>query len=304
MLKLIIATLLLLILAFTGCTIDNPAYITATTPIEVSVVDGVSSTVIIANTPLPVDAGKTPPYFVEIAEGEVTGHTAFYCIGYNPTVGTSDEDIWLGSTVYTFPTTAQQMRIFSSSPADNITGTGIRTVRVYYLDGSYNQHTEDITLRGNTFVNTVATNIFRVNGLRALTAGSNYKAVGLITLEGLTGQDYRLIGIGYTRDRGGIFTVPASRTLYVTQVYVGVGGLDASNMARVTLRSNFIDDDGLLTAGLMFQPYSEIVMPNGDIEPYFSIPIKFPATTDIKFSAYTDSGSAFIECSIRGWIEQ
>lgn len=301
----IITALLLIVGLTTGCSIDNPAYITATTPLDVNVVNDstASNDVNITNNPLMVDAGKYPPYFVGVAEGDVPGHTPFYLIGYNPTVGTVDEDIWLGSSVYTFPAAPQQMRLFSSNPADNVTGTGIRTVRMYYLDGSYNAHTEDLTLQGTTFVNTTAKDILRVNGLRALTAGTNYKAVGLITLEGLTGQDYRLIGIGYTRDRSSIYTVPAGKSLYVTQTYAGVGGLNATNVCRLTVRANFIEDDGILTPGLMFQPYSEFILPNADIIPYFTIPLKFPSTVDIKFSAYTDSGSAFVEVAIRGWIE-
>jgi hypothetical protein len=285
--KKFLLILILPILILTGCTATEPGYFLNP-----------------PGVPLEVDAGKTPPYFVGIAEGEVPEHSDFYCIGYNPTVGTVSEEIWQGSTAYVFPTVAQQMRLFSSNVADNVTGTGIRTVRIYYIDGTTRtEHTEDVTLQGTTFVNTVSTDIFRVNGLRAISSGTNNAAVGIITLEGLTGQDYRLIAIGNTRDRGAIYTVPANKTLYVTQFYVGVSGLNAANMARITLRSNFLDDAIIVMTGSLFQPYSEIVVPNGDIIPYFTIPIMFPATADIKFSAYVDSGSAFIECSIRGWIE-
>lgn len=304
---LALITALLAIVALTGCTIDNPAYALNPpgTPITVTVPGGISSDVTVVNTPLPIDLTQSDPYFAGIAEGEIAGHVAFYDIGYNGGVGTTEEDIWYGSSTYVFPVAAQQMRIFSSNAADNATGTGIKTVRIYYLTNTYAEATEDIELNGTSFVNTVATNILRVNALRALTAGTGYKAAGNIILEGLTGTDYRVIAAGYTRDRSGIYTVPAGKSLYITDYYVGVGGLNANNMCRITLRANYIDvaPGTLLTAGLMFMPFVELVVPNGDIVRHFDIPIYFPATADVKISAYVDAGTAFVEASYRGWTE-
>jgi hypothetical protein len=51
-------------------------------------------------------------------------------------------------------------------------------------------------------------------------------------------------------------------------------------------------------------PFAEIAEPNGVFTRTFSVPLKFPATTDIKVSAYTDIGTAGIETSYRGWTEK
>ena len=40
------------------------------------------------------------PYLYDIAEGNVTDHTAFTKLGYNADVGATEEDIWTQGSVY------------------------------------------------------------------------------------------------------------------------------------------------------------------------------------------------------------
>lgn len=65
------------------------------------------------------------PYLYDIAEGNVSGHSSWSKIGYNPTVATSEEDLWSAGGLYVFPTTAtMQMEVVSSlATADVDVGT-------------------------------------------------------------------------------------------------------------------------------------------------------------------------------------
>lgn len=45
-------------------------------------------------------------YLYDIAEGNVSGHTPWSKIGFNPAVTTSEEDIWSFGGSYVFPTSA------------------------------------------------------------------------------------------------------------------------------------------------------------------------------------------------------
>jgi len=63
-------------------------------------------------------------YLEEIAEGNITGHTPWSKIGYNPAVTTSEEDLWSAGGTYVFPSAATIMEVLSSSAAaDEDVGT-------------------------------------------------------------------------------------------------------------------------------------------------------------------------------------
>ena len=65
------------------------------------------------------------PYLYDIAEGNVTGHSMWSKIGYNPTVAGTEEDLWSAGGLYVFPTTSDgQMEVVSSlATADVDKGT-------------------------------------------------------------------------------------------------------------------------------------------------------------------------------------
>lgn len=61
---------------------------------------------------------STSPYLYDIAEGNVTGHSPWSKIGFNPDVGTGEEDIWSNGGAYTFPTAAAQWELYSADNDD------------------------------------------------------------------------------------------------------------------------------------------------------------------------------------------
>ena len=132
------------------------------------------------------------------------------------------------NTPYTFPPSASQMTISSSSANDTVAGTGGRVVLVQYLDDNYNEQTEIVLTNGQTGVNTVATNILRVNrmivvntGSLGFTDGDIYIGTGTITA-GVPANIYHAVDTNETISNYGVYTVPAGWTLYTRQFSVGV----------------------------------------------------------------------------------
>ena len=92
-------------------------------------------------------------------------------------------DTWDGPTpLYVFPAAPMQMQIVSTSADDTAAGTGVQTIRLYYLDENYEEQQEILTLDGVTPVLTIATNILRVNKMHAGSIGSGGVAAGAISL--------------------------------------------------------------------------------------------------------------------------
>jgi hypothetical protein len=60
----------------------------------------------------------TQTYLEQIAEGNVSGHTAWSKVGYNPAITTAEEDLWSAGGLYTFPTAADGWDVVSSSTED------------------------------------------------------------------------------------------------------------------------------------------------------------------------------------------
>lgn len=158
-----------------------------------------------------------------VAKGALSGHVG-NARGYASVTGTSTTRIF--GTAYTEPAAETQMEFVSSSASDAAAGTGTRTLRFTYYDGSLNgPFTEDITMNGVTAVPTVATDIRFVESIESLTVGSNTTNVGTITM--------RLISAGATV---GTLAVDDGKTHW-THHYVGAGRICkiTNTMAAMTL---------------------------------------------------------------------
>jgi hypothetical protein len=251
------------------------------------------------------------PYLYDIAEGNVPGHNEFEQFGFNGDIDTATEDIWSVGGVYVFPASAQGLEIVSTSADDDgdPVGTGVRVVTIHYLTSDFTSKTEDVTLNGVGVVNTVGTDFFRINSLRAKTCGTLGVAAGVITLRQRTPLTavYSQIETGNTRSRNSVYTVPKALTLYITSITGGCGfagtAANPSNSALITLRAKY--DHLAAGARDFFLPHAEIQVGGGGGGMYrpFEIPIKFPAGTDIKCSAVAVANNTQVSVGLRGWIE-
>ena len=242
-------------------------------------------------------------YLYDITEGVVPGHSIVYVFGYNPDIDNVREDVWELGGNYVFPVTPIQMRMVSSSVSDAAAGIGARTVDIHYLDNTYTQQVEAITLNGTTPVNTVATNILRINNIHVMTTGINEAPVGNISLQNIAGTvTYSYVIAGLNVSRQSIYTVPAGKTLFITSWDWGTGSLAGGRYAEFSLRAKTTFDNELIT---VFHVRSMSLAQDSSGDHQLEAPIKILGTSDIKISVISDNATANAICygGFEGWLE-
>lgn len=249
------------------------------------------------------------PYLYDIAEGNVSGHTAWSKIGYNGDVDVGTEDMIAQGGVYTFPAAQGQMDIVSSSAeddpekADTNAGTGIHTVTLYYLDNTFAEKSIDINLNGTAAVATSASDIYRVQNMRAKVCGTGGAAAGNITLSehGGTTYKYGYIALGQTRMRQCVWTVPLGKTLYVTSISFSVGGATKEKTAVFTTLAKY--DNKADAIRNFFLPYTEVTIEDSAYHRELEIPTKLGAGVDLKVQVRGLVADCVCSCTLRGWTE-
>jgi hypothetical protein len=245
------------------------------------------------------------PYLFDVAEGNITGHTAFTKLGYNGDVG-AEEDIWTQGGTYPWIAAGAgiALEVVSDSTDDDVAGTGVQKVRVGFLDADYTAKTETLDMDGTTPVPLVDTTVLRVNSIRATQVGTGGVAAGLIVcrLVGPPATVYRTISAGYTRGRGLTYTVPLGKTLYLTSIAVSSGHTTAGKVVRWIARAQ-VDDTAPTVKINFFQPFFEIITEDASFYREFELPVVIPATADLRVSASSSAAGSFCSCALRGVLE-
>jgi hypothetical protein len=180
--------------------------------------------------------------------------------------------------------------------------TGAHAVKISYLTTAFAQKSEIVLLGGNaTGVDLINTDVFRVNSMRVISAGTGGVAAAAIQLWDADGSApvYTYITAGYTRARNTVYTVPAGKTLYLTQISCGYATTaNQVQSARIILRTT--QNDGFATN--LFQAIAEVSSPNAFNSVKFDIPIRLPAGVTLKFTAVPTANGTVVTIA-RGWIE-
>lgn len=103
-------------------------------------------------------------FLLEVAQGNVTGHSIVFINGRNDDVDTVITDLNMRDNIFPWLTSAQTMELLSDSVADSATGNGARLVTIKGLDGNFNEIEEDVIMGEATPVATVNT-YMRINKL-------------------------------------------------------------------------------------------------------------------------------------------
>ena len=127
---------------------------------------------------------RTAQHHALIAEDKVTDHVRGSFIGSQEGIGTTGFAI-LTNAVVVQPSANSQMRVVSTSTNDTDGGTGAHQVTITYMPSAWSTEfkTEIVTLNGTTPVNTVATDIYRIEEFRVNKAAGTGIAKGIITLK-------------------------------------------------------------------------------------------------------------------------
>ena len=295
---------LIIILSIVGCDASNPAVVDDSPPIDV-------------NAQLYDDAGvahgldfingfprvSTTDYLYSIAEGIIPGHNHWSKHGYTPASTATQSTLWDVGTEYVWPVAEQQMEVVSSSINDDVGSTGVTSVKISYLTSTGVEKTETVTMDGTTVVPTAASDIYRVNFFTAASVGASGVAAGNITIRNLANSPvYSQISAGYTRSRSAVYTVPDTKTLYITSVALSAAYKTAGKTVRLTLQATYDHIANTALGANFFMPYSEVMLMDCAYQKEFEIPIVFPELTDIKVSFI---GETLAQCTValRGWEE-
>lgn len=159
------------------------------------------------------------PWDMQVARGKVPGVTQVNVFGYGSAIDGSFIPPWENSTAYTFPASAVNIRVVSSSASDNTNAS----INISGLDANWNLITEHIHLNGTTTVTT--TNQFlRINSVVMQTPGTGQVTnVGTITLTNGSGTIHGQINPGVSRMQNGWYSVPAGYGLYIQNINAFTG---------------------------------------------------------------------------------
>jgi len=226
--------------------------------------------------------GAFEPFDLQVSRGQIQGHRNITVFGFNPDVDQTQVSVWPLQSLITFPASALQMKVSSTSANDTSAGTGARTVVVQGLDANYNEVTETVTLNGQTAV-TMTNALLRVNYAYVVTAGSGNSAAGDIYIgtgtvtSGVPATVYDIIKFDYNTTTTGSYTVPAGYTAYVSQGLFSTG--QASGSTQVEGR--------LLTRGLnnIRMTAALTTLNNGVANYVFEYPLAIPEKTTIEATA-------------------
>lgn len=244
-------------------------------------------------------------FLLDVSRGKVPGATAIHILGANEATSTSLEDMWEGSTsdLYVFPPAGGIQMEVAGGANDTATGTGVQQVMIHYLSApNYVQKFEFVEMNGATPVNTVATDILRVQNMHSSRVGSDGVASSAITLEDTTSAvEYTRIRAGINTSLTGVWTVPGNQILYITEWETGAIATTANRTTEFFLRatSSF---HGLYLLGI-FNVKDIIHLQSGSIETSFDLPLKIPPRADVKVSVQS-SGVMETACHIEGWCEE
>ena len=224
-----------------------------------------------------------------------------FTFGKKTGLGNVLSDLWGGPTeLYVFPAAPVQMSVVSTSANDTANGTGMRAVRIHYLDHNYQPQITDVTLNGLTPVLTTPTDILRVNGMHAIAVGSNIVSVGAISLTA-NGTTYGYIYAGDNTARQAIFTVPDGVWGYIDH-WQASSGSSGNHFCQTILAAT--THDGILFPGVPLLQDEQGTQNGGNIIP-FPIPIPIPPKTDVRIAALADQTNAGVTAlgAIMGWFE-
>lgn len=185
----------------------------------------------------------TKDFLLEVAKGNVPGHSLLRKFGKNGDISTGSvpETVWGGGDLYEGlnPTAASITEIVSSLSADtNGTGTGAYTVEIFGLDEDYVEQSEVVELNGLTPVST-SNQYLRVNRAIVRSAGSGGANAGIISAIHVDDSiEMITIEVGKNQSALAAYTIPAGKTAYFISQYAAanrVTGNTASTYANFEL---------------------------------------------------------------------
>jgi hypothetical protein len=213
--------------------------------------------------------GKTEPFPLQVARGQVLEHKPLFKFGVNTDVNGSLETVWDAGGLYVYPGSALAMTV-TTDAGTPATDNGVK-VLVQGLDGDYNEVSQEVTLAGAGTATTTQT--FR-RVFRAYVSGSQAPTGNLNITNG--GTTYARIKLGENQTLMALWTVPAGYTAYLSQINIATGTTNINQYLTGTLTARPFEGVFRTVVKQSFQREAAIVIP---------VPIPFTEKTDIEIRA-------------------
>jgi len=227
--------------------------------------------------------GAFEPFELQVARGQIAGHSPFLLYGYSANLSnTAFGPLWEGLTqsggLYPFPASAAQLTIVSTSASD----TSALKVQITGLDANFAPISEVIALNGTTNVTSV-NSYLRINNC-TVTNGTN---VGNISFkQGSTLLAQINAGLGVTQ--ASVYTVPAGYTLYILRSFK-TANIGFTSSAWINFQTQFNNNVTGAQTIVNEQTYVQQIQVD-----YVQMPRKITEKTDIQYLFKSSTGGPLI----------
>jgi len=175
------------------------------------------------------------PYYLAVAQGLIPNNSQVNIFAFSDNVKTGTPvTLWelTGTTGYTFPASAAQLVLVSTSASDNTRAT----ILINGLDSSWNQISETIALNGTSNVTTV-NSYLRINSMIMTSTGTGQTTnVGTITAK-IGATTYAVIAVGIGRSQAAVYSTPNGYTMYLISINAFNGDAAAGNAINYQVKS-------------------------------------------------------------------
>jgi len=231
--------------------------------------------------------GAYEPFDLQVARGQIAGHTTVSIFGYQANVTTSPIPIWENATTYTFPASAATANVASGSASD----IGA-TVLINGLDANFNPLSETVTIASG---NTVTTNSYlRVNSLFLTKSGSGYNTnQGAISVK-QGSNTLAQINTNIGKSQSTIYTVPNGYTFYLDYVEANTSNSYTSGNYLVY---NVVTNNNVtgVQSSILQQPFTSIYTATRSQDPF-----AYGQKTDIQWQLKTSTGTYAVGIIVTG----
>ena len=234
-------------------------------------------------------AGAYEPFDLQVARGQIYGHSVVSLFGYQSSVTTTAIPIWENATTYTYITSASTLSLVSTSASDDTSAK----ILISGLDSSFNPISETLAMNGTGAVTTV-NSYFRVNSLLMVSPGTGQSTnVGTITLK-QSSNIVAQINVGIGKSQSTIYTVPAGYTFYLDLAEVNSSN-SYTGSTIITYKVQAINNVTGVALTVLQQPFVSIYTINRS-----TVPFTYTEKTDIQWQLATSTSTVAAGVVIAG----
>lgn len=234
-------------------------------------------------------------YLLNIAKGNIKGHTTVHKFGTNEDVDIGTEGVWEHGGSINFPASALTMNIASTSANDTSAGTGARTIVIEGLDANWEIQSETITMNGQTIV-TSANTYIRVDRAYIVTTGSgetNAGEVHVFTGTATGGEPdtatlvYSTISVDHGQTLQAFYTIPAGKTAYLLDMYASTDATTKEIQVKMFIRRGADVSTASWRINIDFKTGDSYIKE-------YRLPVQIPEKTDIKIEVTADANNTYV----------